>query len=190
LFFWGEGRRLYAVMLLLIVVSLFNSRYSYASHEESCSSKWHVTGYFTPLEVDYPQADKIKINIEKLGESVHATAFLKAVMIEGWGKTKAGWYLGRFSNKWHRSKQPLNAMGKPLDVGSIATDKNIIPTGATLRIPSLPNYLKDQLYVSDDVGSAIKNTHIDIYTGEGRQAEKTTLEITGKDHTVCRLISI
>ena len=190
MYFWGRVRRLEAVMGLLIVVSLFISRYTYASHEETCTSQWHVTGYFTPVEVDYPQAEKIKINIEKAGASVHASAFLKAVMIEGWGKTTDGWYLGRFSNKWHRSKHPLNAMGKPLDVGSIATDKNIIPTGETLRIPSLPNNLKDQLYVSDDVGSAIKSTHIDIYTGEGRQAEKTTLEITGKDHTVCRLTSI
>lgn len=175
---------------LFIVVSFFISRAAYASHEESCSSQWYITGYFTPLEVDYPQAEKIKIKIKDVGESVHATAFLKAVMIEGWGKTRAGWYLGRFSNKWHRSKQPLNAMGQPLDVGSIATDKTIIPTGATLRIPSLPERLKNQLYVSDDVGSVIKSTHIDIYTGEGRQAEKTTREITGKDHTVCRLTSI
>ncbi len=176
-----------AVIGLLIVVSLFISRDTYAIHEESCTSQWHITGYFTPLEVDYPQAEKIKIGIVKTGHSVHAAAFLNAVKIEGWGKTKAGWYLGHYSNKWYRSNQPLNAMGKPLDIGSVATDKNIIASGETLRIPSLPNNLKHQIYVSDDVGSAIKNTHIDIYTGEGKLAEKTTWEITGKDHTVCRL---
>jgi len=179
-----------AIFGVVIVGILLFSRFSHASHEESCSSQWHITGYFTPVELDYPQADKIKINVEKLGESIHASAFLKAVKIEGWGKTKDGWYLGRFSNKWHRSQYPLNAMGKPLSVASIATDRNIIPAGETLKIPSLPNNLKHQLYVSDDVGSAIKNTHIDIYTGEGRQAEKTTFEITGQDHTVCRLIPI
>lgn len=187
--FRGRGRHS-AIIGMLIVVSLLFSRFSQASHEESCSSQWHITGYFTPVELDYPQADKIKINIAQLGESIHASAFLKAVKIEGWGKTKDGWYLGRFSNKWHRSQYPLNARGRPLQTGSIATDKNIIPSGSTLKIPSLPNNLKYQLYVSDDVGSAIKNTHIDIYTGEGRQAEKMTFEITGQDHTVCRLTAI
>ena len=190
MYFRGRDRRLPAVMLFLIVFLLFNTANSYASHDEACSSAWHVTGYFTPVESDYLQTDKTKINIEKLGESTHASAFLKVVMIEGWGKTKDGWYLGRFSNKWHKSNKPLNALGKPLDVGSIATDKNLIPTGAVLKIPSLPNALKDQLYVSDDVGSAIKKTHVDIYTGEGKQAEAVTYEITGKDHTVCRLTAI
>jgi len=177
-------------MLLLLVVSLFNTINSYASHEEACTNSWQVTGYFTPVESDYIQTQKTKINIEKLGDSTHASAFLKVVMIEGWGKTKDGWYLGRFSNKWHKSNKPLNALGRPLDVGSIATDKNIIPTGVVLKIPSLPNALRDQLYIADDVGSAIKNAHVDIYTGEGKQAEKVTYEITGKDHTVCRLTAI
>jgi len=177
-------------MLLPIVAALFITCNIHASHEESCSPQWYVTGYFTPVETDYSQTAQIKINIEKMGISVHAMDFLKAVKIEGWGKTKDGWYLGHFSNKWHRSNKPLNAMGKPLDIGSVATDKNIIASGEMLRIPSLPNYLKSQLYVSDDVGSAVKSTHIDIYTGEGKLAEKTTWEITGKDHTVCRLTPI
>jgi 3D (Asp-Asp-Asp) domain-containing protein len=174
----------------LLVVSLLLSHFAFATHEEECSSQWRVTGYFTPVESDYPQSKQIQINVEQQGTSTHSAAFLKAVKIEGWGKTKHGWYLGRFSNKWHRSEHPLNAMGKPLNTGSIATDRNIIPAGSALKIPSLPNNLKHQLYVSDDVGSAIKNTHIDIYTGEGKRAEKTTFEITGKDHVVCRVSSI
>ncbi len=190
MYFQGRDQRFHAVTLLLIIVSLLFSRFSYATFKESCSSQWVVTGYFTPVEEDYLQADKIKINVENTGESIHSMDFLLAVKLEGWGKTKTGWYLGRFSNKWHRSDHPLNAMGKPLNVTSIATDRNIIAAGETIIIPSLPNNLKHQLYVSDDVGSAIKNTHIDIYTGEGRQAEKNTYEITGQDHTVCRLISI
>lgn len=190
MYFRERDQRCYAATVLLIIVSLLFSRISFATHEEVCSSQWYVTGYYTPVEEDFPQADKIKITVEKSGESFHSMDFLLEVKVEGWGKTNDGWYLGRFSNKWHRSKYPLNAMGKPLDVGSIATDRNIIPVGEILRIPSLPNNLKHQLYVSDDVGSAIKSTHVDVYTGEGRQAEKTTYEITGKDHTVCRLSSI
>jgi len=186
----GWKARQLVLLGFLTVASLPFCRFAIASHEDDCSSQWNVTGYFTPVELDYPQADQTQINIEQLGESVHSVAFLKAVKIEGWGKTKDGWYLGRFSNKWHKSKYPLNSIGKPLTTASVATDKNIIPTGSSIKIPSLPNNLKHQLYVSDDVGSAIKNTHIDIYTGEGRQAEKTTFEITGKDHTVCQVSSI
>ncbi len=185
----GRRERLLAVGLIIVISMLF-TRFAFATHEGACSSEWKVTGYFTPIELDYPQTNQIQINIEGLGNSIHSAAFLKTVKIEGWGKTKDGWYLGRFSNKWHKSKYPLNSLGKPLNTGSIATDKNIIPTGSSIKIPSLPNNLKHQLYVSDDVGSAIKNTHIDIYTGEGRQAEKRTFEITGKDHTVCRLSSL
>jgi 3D (Asp-Asp-Asp) domain-containing protein len=188
-FFLEKNRQLALISLLFLVLSLFSSA-SFATHDSACSQQWYVTGYFTPVELDYPQYDLTKINIEKLGKSIHSKAFLEAVKIEGWGKTKAGWYLGRFSNKWHKSKYPLNALGKPLSTGSIATDKSIIPTGTSLKIPTLPNNLKHQLYISDDVGSAIRETHIDIYTGEGRQAEKTTFEITGKDHTVCRISSI
>lgn len=180
----------YIAVCLFIVLSTLFSRFAVAAHDQACSSKWYVTGYFTPIELDYSQAEQVEINIEKLGKSDHSAAFLKAVKVEGWGKAKQGWYLGRFSNKWHKSKYPLNSIGKPLRTGSIATDKNIIPTGSSIKIPSLPNDLKHQLYVSDDVGSAIKKTHIDIYTGEGQQAEKITYEITGKDHTVCRLSSI
>jgi len=155
-----------------------------------CSPHWYVTGYFTPIELDYTQSEQRQVYIESVGKSVHSKAFLKAVKIEGWGKTKYGWYLGRFSNKWHKSKYPLNSIGKPLKTGSIATDKNVIPTGSTLIIPSLPNNLKHQIYVSDDVGSAIKNTHVDIHMGEGKQAEKKTYEITGRDHIVCHMSPI
>lgn len=182
--------RPFSIISLILITIFFYSTSSFANHDSACSPKWKVTGYFTPIENEYSQKEQKQISVEKIGSSVHSTAFLDAVKIEGWGKTKDGWYLGRFSNKWHKSKQPLNSLGKPLRTGSIATDKRVIPTGTNLTIPTLPNHLKHQQYVSDDVGSAIKNLHVDIYTGEGRQAEKMTYEITGRDHTVCRVSSI
>ena len=175
---------------LILISQFFLSPASFANHDSACSPQWRVTGYFTPIELEYPQKEQTQISVEKIGNSIHSSAFLDAVKIEGWGRTKDGWYLGRFSNKWHKSKHPLNSLGKPLRTGSIATDRRIIPTGTNLTIPTLPNHLKHQQYVSDDVGSAIKNLHVDIYTGEGRQAEKMTYEITGRGHTVCRVSSI
>jgi 3D (Asp-Asp-Asp) domain-containing protein len=185
-----KSRKTGLVLRYLVFLSVSISQTVFATHDTACSSQWRVTGYFTPVEADYSQEQQKQIYVEKTGASIHSETFLKAVKIEGWGKTKEGWYLGRFSNKWHKSHSPLNSLGKPLKTGSIATDRKLIPAGTTLKIPSLPNDLKHQLYVSDDVGSAIKNTHVDIYTGEGRQAEKTTYEITGKDHTVCRISSL
>ncbi len=187
--FSKKNQRLTLISVLLINALIFSSN-SVANHDSSCSPKWKVTGYFTPIEADYSQAEQIQIEIEQAGKSIHSKQFLGTVKIEGWGKTKDGWYLGRFSNKWHKSKYPLNSLGKPLRTGSIATDRRVIPTGTNLIIPTLPNHLKHQRYVSDDVGSAIKKLHVDIYTGEGRQAEKMTYEITGHDHTVCRISSI
>lgn len=187
--FFSESPQFNLAGLMLVNFLIF-SPFSFANHDSACSTKWRVTGYFTPIESEYSQTKQTEINVEQLGHSTHSNEFLDAVKIEGWGKTKDGWYLGRFSNKWHKRKHPLNSLGKPLHTGSIATDKRVIPTGTNLTIPTLPNHLKHQQYISDDVGSAIKNLHVDIYTGEGRQAEKMTYEITGRDHTVCRVSSI
>lgn len=74
---------------LLLIISILFSRSGHASHEDSCSSQWYVTGYFTPVEFDYSQAEQISINIEQQGESVHAAAFLKVVKIESWVRSKA-----------------------------------------------------------------------------------------------------
>lgn len=160
---------------------------SCALKPHACSNNWMITGYFTPFESDYSIAPKQKIYIEQLGYSDFSQHFLKATKIQGWGKTNAGWYLGYFSKKWHKSSHPLNAGGKPLKTGSIATDRRYIERERQVNIPTLPKIMKHQIFTADDVGSAIKGHHVDIYTGEGKQAEKLAWKITGKQHTVCKL---
>ena len=106
--------------------------------------------------------------------------------MEGWGKTNGGWYLGFYGKQWHKSFQPLSAMGTPLDWGSMATDRRVIGKGGKIIIPTLPYRIKNQVFLANDVGSAITGKHVDIYTGEGRLAEDLTFELTGKRHLVCR----
>lgn len=172
------------IVTVLVAFVLLNSC---ALPTSSCTKNWTITGYFTPFESDYPATPKQSIYIEGIGKRQFSQQFLKAVKIEGWGRTNEGWYLGFFSKKWHRSQQPLNAGGGPLKIGSIATDQQYIERGQQVRIPTLPEMMRHKVFTADDVGSAIKRQHIDIYTGEGKQAEKLSWKITGKQHTVCKL---
>ncbi|HEX8734265.1 MAG TPA: hypothetical protein VF721_03010 [Pyrinomonadaceae bacterium] len=93
-----------------------------------CSDKWKITGYFTPVETEYPASptEKIKITQEfssSNGKYVDinisekfSKEFLKLIYDkescdkyingntdfdcgEGFGKTKFGWYLGGFVEK-------------------------------------------------------------------------------------------
>ncbi len=155
--------------------------------KKSCSNRWYVTGYFTPVEKDYNSGAKRTIRVEKAGYKKFSKKFLKAVKMEGWGKTNKGWYLGYYSRKWHKSKTPLDAYGKQLVVGVMAVDKKQISKGQRIKIPTLPNPLNNITFTAKDTGSAIKGKHIDLYMGEGKSAEKITFTVTGKKHTICKL---
>jgi len=75
-------------------------------------------------------------------------------------------------------------MGHPLKIGAIAVDNNIINKNTLVNISSIQNVLGINQFHAVDVGSAIKNKHIDIYTGEGDNARKLSYKVTGK-HQVC-----
>ena len=116
---------------------------------------------------------------------IFSTEFIQAVKIEGWGRTRHGWYLGYYSQRWHKSRQPLDANGKPLRTGMVAVDPNLIHAGQHLIIPTLGGRLSRKVFVARDVGSAVKSHHIDIYTGEGKGAKGLASRVTGQSHTVC-----
>lgn len=173
--------------LLLLLVGLIPF-WATAADKVSCSGNWKVTGYFTPLEIDYPRTSTRQIKIRKHGYHRFSTSFLKAVRMEGWGRTNAGWYLGYYSRNWHKSSHPLNAMGTALRWGAIATDQRVLGKGSRVVIPTLPASVKKQVFRANDVGSAINGKHVDIYTGEGRKAEDLTYQLTGTGHLVCRFL--
>lgn len=153
-----------------------------AALETTCSSNWQVTGYYTPIESDF-QGTSTAIVLQ--GKTLNfPNSFLSAVKMEGWGKTRAGWYLGFYANRWHKSSQPLNRNGKPLAIGMAAVDPNVVAIGRRFSVPSLQTEWRDYTFVAADVGGLIKQKHIDIYTGEGQQAKATTYRLTGH-HKIC-----
>lgn len=149
----------------------------------SCSSGWLVTGYYTPGEEEF-HGSPVDINVESHGSVAFPGDFLRHVKIEGWGRTREGWFLG-WDRRWLKSESALNARGRPLGVGSLAVDRRVIPMGTLVRIPGLPAPWGDQVFRADDTGGRILNKHVDVYCGDGPSAREQTYRITRDDHVVC-----
>ncbi len=149
----------------------------------SCSNGWQITGYFTASE-DMYNGPLQTVHIPGEDEVKFPADFLHHVMIEGWGKTRFGWYLG-WDQGWVRGTGALNALGKPLKIGSLAVDKKAIALGTTVTIPSLPAPWDKQVFVADDTGGAIQGKHLDVYCGDGPVAQKETYRITMSNMRVC-----
>lgn len=149
----------------------------------NCSSDWYITGYFTPVESDY-SSDFTKITF---GDNIKhfRSDFLSKVKTEGWGKNMLGEYIGWYDNSFHLSDAALDSHGDSLLVQSVAVDPDIIKQKTKLVIPKLPNPWNEMVFTSSDIGPSIKGKHIDVYTGEGKQAELETFRITGTENDVC-----
>ncbi len=152
-----------------------------------CSDEWYITGYFTPVEDDH-SGDILKVIIDDK-EHTFKKDFVDAVRIEGWGRTQSGEYLGWYDESYHLSDIPLDGNGHELKISTIAVDKSLIQYGNKVTIPSLPHPWNKQVFNAEDEGPSIIGEHIDVYTGEGKQAELETFRITGNDNTVCILES-
>jgi len=149
----------------------------------NCSSDWYITGYFTPVESDYfGDFQKISINDET---KQFRSDFLSVVKTEGWGKTISGEYVGWYGDSFHISHIALDSHGEPLLVQSVAVDSEIIKQKTYLIIPNLPSPWNEMIFQSSDVGPSITGKHIDVYVGEGKQAELETFRITGTENDVC-----
>lgn len=148
-----------------------------------CTSNWKVTGYYTPVESEYTGASH-SITVTNHGQQTFPRSFLDSVKMEGWGKTRFGWYLGYYGGRWHHNPHPLDSVGKPLSVGAVATDPGVVATGSTVVIADLSEPFNKHRFVARDVGTLVKHKHIDIYTGEGDTAKELTWHVTG-EKTVC-----
>jgi len=145
-----------------------------------CSENWKITGYYSPIEADFPFEKNASVMVQKQGRIHFNATFLKEVKLEGWGRTRYGWYLGYFSKKWHRSATPLDARGKNLELGAVAIDRQYLKMGNRISIPQVNDVIGVPWFVASDVGSAIKQKHIDVYTGEGKLAKQTSWKVTGQ----------
>ena len=152
-----------------------------------CSDGWRITGYYTPVETDFASAETREIEVRGLGKQTFDADFLRAIFDddqgygEGWGKTRFGWYLGKYNGGWHKADAPLDAHDKPLEANTVAVDIHLIPRGSTVEIPDLPGDLGQERFESNDVGVSVHGKHIDVYTGEGRDARRRMWRVTYED---------
>ncbi|MEK0320979.1 MAG: 3D domain-containing protein, partial [Nitrosopumilus sp.] len=92
-----------------------------------------------------------------------------------------GWYHGAFTI----SDRYLDAYDNDLIVGMVAVDNSVIEHGSELTIPTLPEPWNDMVFLGSDEGPSIIGKHIDVFTGEGIDAENETFRITGYNNQVC-----
>jgi len=148
-----------------------------------CTSDWYITGYFLPIEADF-SGKLVEISADEV-KQFYVADFVEVVRTEGWGRTNAGNYLGWYNDSYHIEDTYLDALGNDLVVGMIAVDTSVIEHGSELIIPTLPAPWDDMVFLASDVGPSIIGKHIDVFTGEGIDAENETFRITGSDNTVC-----
>jgi 3D (Asp-Asp-Asp) domain-containing protein len=189
-----------AVLLVTCILLVFGIK-TFAKHEVptvsasaanfTCSDGWRITGYYTPIETDYTSTETREIEIhgagrETLKESFNAD-FLKTVFDdnegfgEGWGKTRFGYYIGEYNGRWHKADAPLDANDHPLEADAVAVDRSVVPAGSIVTIPDLPGDLGKLQFKSTDVGVTVHGKHIDVYTGEGREARRKMWRFTYED---------
>lgn len=173
----------YDTITNFLITVILNKEEPIFSQFSTCSLDWYITGYFTPIESDY-SGDFKRI---AFGDNIkHFRAdFLEAVKIEGWGKTRLGEYVGWYDNSFHISDSALDMHGDKLLVPAVAVDTLLIKQKTQLTIPTLPSPWNEVVFTASDVGPSIKEKHIDVYTGEGKQAELETYRITGIKNQVC-----
>ena len=148
-----------------------------------CTSDWYITGYFLPIESDY-SGKSVEISVDGV-KQFYLEDFLEVVKIEGWGRTNAGNYLGWYHGAFTISDRYLDAYNNDLVVGMVAVDDSVIKHGSELTIPTLPEPWNNMVFSGSDEGPSIIGKYIDVFTGEGIDAENETFRITGYDNQVC-----
>jgi 3D (Asp-Asp-Asp) domain-containing protein len=150
----------------------------------TCSAGWQITGYYLPSEDDYGDA-AITVSVAGLGQEAFPGKFLGATKMEGWGKTRFGWFLGWEGGQWVKAAYAKDARDGRLDIGCVAVDTHQIPLGTVMRIPSAPATWGELTFTAGDTGGAIKGKHVDIFCGFGEAARQQTLLVTSDVGTVC-----
>lgn len=173
-------------VVVLVLGSLANgsivfSATAFAGSDQICSGDWKITGYFVPVEADYTGPMQM-VSVDGVGNVSFPVSFVNATDIEGWGLTIGGWYLGKPGAHWIKSPIAENARGSELKIGSLAVWNNI-QLGSTFTILSAPSPWNTQILTADDHGSKIQKKHLDVFTGQGKAAERESVRITSNGYT-------
>lgn len=141
-----------------------------------------VTYYWVLLEEKFKgEADSAVLDGKGNEIGKFPKEFVKQLKIEGTGKLKDGRVIntvgsGRFD--FVAAAYGMGVKGYHLiPFKSIAVDKSLIPIGSKIFIEEavgakLPDgSVHDGIFYAHDVGSGIKDMHIDIFTGNGDQSQ-------------------
>ncbi len=166
-----------------LITILHSERIDSKSSLTNCSTNWYVTGYYTPVELDY--SGDLKMVVADDNVRRFKSDFLVDVKQEGWGRTLSGDYLGWYDNSYHLSDAALDLKGNQLVVESTAVDLFVLEHGTSFMITTLPHPWNEVIFKASDIGPSIKGKHIDVFTGEGEQAKLETKRITGYSNELC-----
>jgi 3D (Asp-Asp-Asp) domain-containing protein len=151
-----------------------------------CTTGWFITGYYRAVESDFNSGQTTTITPDDGVTRTFDTEFLDSVRRNGAGKTNEGWYLKYWDGQYRVRELSSTWDGTPTQVGDIATDQGLIPTGTRgITVPTLPSPWNQQVFKASDIGPAITDKHIDVFTGEGSAARSETFRITSRDNTLC-----
>ncbi len=166
--------------LKIVLLFLLLAMHAVMAMGSVCSENWKITGYYSPIEADFPLIKNTRVMVNHVGSIPFNQSFISDVKLNGWGRTRYGWYLGYFGKQWHKSDTPLDAQGKHLQLGAVAIDREFLKMGNRIVIPQVNDIVGVSWFVARDTGSAIKKKHIDVYTGEGKLARAVSWKVTGR----------
>lgn len=147
-------------------------------------SGWKIIGFYTPHESDFSGEPK-NVTLEDGTTRIFKSDFVSTVDTEGWGKTESGDYLGESDGVYKISDRPLDFRGNELEkFSSAGVDLDVIPEGTDLFLPLILSPWNEHTYKAIDIGPSVKGKVVNIYTGEGKEAETDMDSIDGTESAV------
>ncbi len=145
--------------------------------------RFKVTYYWAVEEAEYPTSRSSPIYLadgQLLGR--FSSAFVKAFRIEAAACLKDGRRIS-YIKRANRAKVVDRFLGcggrKLTELKSIAVDPRLIPLGSIVYIPQAENVTiggrtHGGVFYADDIGSAIKGKHIDVFAGHRQNMDAFT----------------
>eukprot|EP00826_Nyctotherus_ovalis_P047341 TRINITY_DN5433_c0_g1_i5.p1 TRINITY_DN5433_c0_g1~~TRINITY_DN5433_c0_g1_i5.p1 ORF type:complete len:186 (-),score=25.84 TRINITY_DN5433_c0_g1_i5:190-747(-) len=159
-----------------------NCTTAYASTEElqGCSGGWRITGYYVPNEADF-RGPKIPLTVK--GRTYRLKkSFVRAVRMEGDGKTEEGWILN--CCPWSRATKIIGSCNRELHtLRAVARDPKLMRCGTPLQIKT--PILSGKTFLALDTGGAIRGKHLDVFCGFGQKGKALSHKVTTNGATVC-----
>lgn len=157
-----------------------------------------------PFEKDYVTTRTIATREDGAVSRTYPKAFVDEAGLQGSGKIREGEYIGwpddcpvtdgliaylspQCDAKWHVHGDALDASGKPAALGVVATDKKYFDPAHpwTVTIDPMPIGFAETIFIARDLGPAITDKHIDVFSGWGFKGLARAMSLTSNAATVC-----